>query len=98
MIDIGTDEYYPTTGVHIYIDADDICIFPNPFQDMVNVAGDLGTFDIQVLDAAGNLVTDYTGSNSPLTIDLTALGPGMYFLSVQSMSINDQSIFVTIKE
>ena len=97
-IDIGADEYYTTTGIHVYAQLDDICIYPNPFQDIVNVAGDLQNFEIGVYDSLGNLVDDYTGSTSPLTIDLSTLGTGLYFLSLQHVNFSDQSVYTIIKE
>jgi CubicO group peptidase (beta-lactamase class C family) len=72
-----------TSTSHIFTEQDNIQIYPNPFSDKVVIDGDFSNYKIKVFDAIGNLVTDYSGVNSPVTIDLSALGNGMYFVSAQ---------------
>ncbi len=96
--DIGSYEFEPTSDAHIVTTPADISIFPNPFTDSVVVDGELADYEIQVLDELGVLVTDYTGSMAPLTIDLSALGAGIYFISVQSTVHSSLSVYKIIKE
>jgi len=82
---------------HITTFADGITVYPNPFNDKVVVSGEFANYEIKVLDSLGQVVSDYTGTNSPLTIDLNALGAGMYFIYVQSSIDNDVSLHKIIK-
>jgi len=43
-------------------------------------------------------VADYTGTNSPLSIDLNSLGSGMYFIQVQSTTDSKVSLHKIIKQ
>jgi len=85
-------------GTHIELSDNCIQIFPNPFTDKVILKGEFSNFLIQIFDAAGNLVGDYTGTSSPFQIDLNYLGSGMYFINVQSIIDNDLFVYKIIKE
>jgi len=87
-----------TTTPHIRTNSDNIEIYPNPFSDKVIIDGQFSNYQIKVFDANGNLVTDYTGVNSPLTIDLSALGSGMYFVSVQHDVFSPLGIYKVLKQ
>jgi len=89
--------FYAAT-THIEALSNSIEIFPNPFSDRVILNGDFTDYDINVFDALGQLITNYTGVNAPLTIDLSTLGSGMYFISVQHTSISKLSVHKIIKE
>jgi len=78
-----------SSAASIFTDLTDIEILPNPLLDSITIDGDLSTFDIMVLDENGIVVNNYTSSNAPLTIDLSALGNGIFFLSLQSQ-VNSQ--------
>ena len=100
-IDCGADEFYvgtSITDVHIYVSPMDIAIYPNPFNDKIVVNGDFANYEIEVLDSNGQTVTDYTGTATPLTIDLNALGNGLYFLSIRHLTNTALSICKIIKE
>ncbi|NNE27040.1 MAG: T9SS type A sorting domain-containing protein [Saprospiraceae bacterium] len=96
--DIGVYEHNPTSDAHIVTSPTDIAIYPNPFTDMVIIDGTFSNYEIFVYDEMGMVVTDYSDAAAPLTIDLTSLGAGVYFVSVQSTVHNDLSVFKIIKE
>ena len=96
--DIGAYEFKLILEAHIVTSTSDITIYPNPFTDSVILDGDFSEYEIIVYDEVGNLVTDYTGAGAPLTIDLSALGAGIYFVSVQSTVHNDLSVYKIIKD
>jgi len=85
-VDMGSDEYGMTVGAHIQTDQDCILIYPNPFSDKVVIDGDFNNYEIKVFNSVGTLLADYSGAASPLSIDLDALGEGVYFISVQHSS------------
>ena len=96
--EIGAYEYDATTLTHIITSNTDITIYPNPFTDQLIVDGTFIDYQIKVFDEMGALVTDYTGVNPPLTIDLTTLGAGIYFISVQNTIQTDLSVYKIIKQ
>ncbi len=83
---------------HIIAGQDYLEIYPNPFSDKVIVDGNFTNFSLGIYNQTGQLVNDYTGSMSPLTIDLSSLGSGIYFISVQSDLHSPLGIYKIIKE
>ena len=98
IYDIGSYEFLSTSDAHIVTSTMDINIFPNPFTDMVIVDGELNDYEIIVYDEMGVLVSDYTGMAAPLNIDLSVLGSGVYFISVQHTTEASLSVYKIIKE
>lgn len=87
-----------TTTSHIVTTSRSILIYPNPFTDKVVVVGNFSDYEIKIFDASGVLVSNHTGTNSPLTIDLTTLGAGAYFLSLENDTNENLSIHKMIKQ
>lgn len=85
-------------GIHVYTTPNDISIHPNPFTDKVIVNGDFTNYQIMVYDALGNLIQDYSNVSNTLTIDLTSLGAGVYFIALQHQTHLPLSIHKIIKE
>ena len=83
---------------HINTQPTSIEIFPNPFTDKVVVSGDFTDYEIIVYDEMGVQVQDYSGASSPLTIDLTALSSGLYFISLQHTVHANLSVYKIIKQ
>jgi len=96
--DIGAYEFESVSGVHIYTTPVGITIYPNPFTDQVILDGAFSDYEVKVFDEGGILVADYTNTTPPLTIDLTTLGAGVYFVSVQHDSNVLLSIYKIIKQ
>ena len=97
-LDCGADEHYFATGIHVYATDSDIDIYPNPFVNKVVLDGDFDNYEIKVFGVGGVLITDFTGTSSPLTIDLSTLGSGIFFVSVRHLSKEKLSICKIIKE
>ena len=97
IVDCGADEYTITSSAQIVTTPLDITLYPNPFTDQLTIDGNLGEYYIKVYDAVGLEVADFTGSAAPLTIDLTALGAGIYFIAVEHLSQNSLRVFTNIK-
>ena len=59
----------------------EISVFPNPFQDVINVKGESGK--VSVLDLTGKEIysTDY---NSFIQISTAEFPTGMYFLTIEN--------------
>jgi len=72
-------------------------IFPNPFTDKITLDGDFTDFTIQVFNETGQMITDYTGTSSPLSIDLNGLGSGIYFISVAHKTMANLKVYKIIK-
>jgi len=85
------------TNAHIVTDNNCIQIFPNPFTDKVILDGDFTNYTIEIFDSAGQLVSDHTGASAPFEIDLTSLGPGMYFVKVANTNYTPLSVYKIIK-
>ena len=94
-LDIGAYEF-PNTS-HISSVHNAINVWPNPFNDVVIVNGDLSNMNVQVLDAGGQVVADYSASSSPITIDLNGLGAGTYFIRIASTIYSELSVRKIIK-
>lgn len=83
---------------HIVANSDHIQIYPNPFTDRVIIDGDFTQYQIRVHDAIGNLVADYSEADSPLSIDFSTLGAGMYFVSIQHNIYAPLGIYTILKQ
>lgn len=96
--DIGCYEFSLPTSAHIVTTSNTIEIFPNPFSDKVIIAGEFDNYQIQTRNNIGQLVTDYTGTTSPLTLQLNSLGAGTFFVSIQNTFSPNNSVYQMIKQ
>jgi len=97
--DIGVYEYglqITLADAHIITSANCIEVVPNPHTDLVVVNGIFNNFTIQLLDANGNLINDYTNSNPPLLIDYNSLSAGIYFIRIIHNQNSDVSLIQMI--
>ena len=74
---------------HIFVTQEDITIFENPYSDRVTIEGDFRNYQIHLKDASNNIIEDYTGNTSPLTIDLQTLGNEDCYISIEN-DLNSQ--------
>ncbi len=93
----GADYSMTSADAHIVTAADCIQIFPNPFTDKVILDGNFTDYIIEVIDMNGSVITSYTGTQAPLTLDLSALGNGIYFVKIESTIHSYLSIQQIIK-
>ena len=89
---------FELTTSHITSLPSGIEVYPNPFTDRVVVSGEFTNYEIKILDSLGHVVADYTGTSSPLSIDLNSLGAGMYFIQLQSTTDSNVSLHKIIKQ
>lgn len=87
-----------TSSAHISTSSNCIEVHPNPFTDFVIIDGDFIGYEIQILDASGQLVEDLTNATSPLKINLNNLNSGIHFVIVTNLSNQDVSVHKIIKE
>ncbi len=95
-IEVGADEYFLSTNAHIFTEINSLTIFPNPFTDKVFIDGDISDYTIQVLNEAGMVVYDFSGSTNPLEIGLN-LGAGLFFLYIKHNTLPVLSIQKIVK-
>jgi len=70
------------TGPHLSVSDIDIEIFPNPIDQFFVIEGTLSLYDIDILDAAGQIIQSIHSIGLQETIDTSSLGSGLYFLRV----------------
>lgn len=72
----------PLTGVKNEEDGGDFRIYPVPAGDVINItSGNSSEFAITVFGQDGRKYADISG-NSQITVDLSKLSPGIYFLKI----------------
>jgi hypothetical protein len=72
-------------------------IFPNPVQDHLIIKGKLALFQLEVLDAVGQVRHTVNPTGSTQTIDLSQLSPGIYFLRVLNKENNQVELQKVVK-
>lgn len=77
-------------------DAPDITIYPNPINDYFVIRGNLGSYNIEILDALGNVYQTLTGSNT-IVVNTASLPSGIYLVRVTHASIGEVCIQKIIK-
>lgn len=63
-----------------------IAVYPNPTSGMLNITGDHGVDDITIYDMNGRMLSQYQFTSNELSqkIDLSQLGTGVYFATINS--------------
>lgn len=78
--DIGALEYDSTLNTNIVNLHDKIKIYPNPFNDKINIITDNEGGMVCIYDMYGKLVKRVTSKNKHFIINLSNLGKGVYFI------------------
>ena len=82
-IDIGAYEYgLVTSNGHLITSDQSIEIYPNPFDNLVIVNGDLTNYQVKIYNQLGQEVADYSASTGPIYIQTDSLGSGIYFITI----------------
>jgi len=64
---------------------DGLQVYPNPTTDAVTIKVKAGTIaGIEILDVTGRVVLNSQGGDSSATIDLSAMGNGIYFVKIKT--------------
>jgi len=99
-IDIGADEFQNPSNNQLEheILSSEINIYPNPANNQFfYVSGSLSLADINILDVNGTVVQNLNGLSSPIEIDISTLGVGIYFLKIQHLNHNELHVQRLIK-
>ncbi len=98
---VSRQEYVgtPTTSpvADLEIDANCIQLFPNPNNGFFTIQGDFQNYSIQILSQNGMVFQELTGSESPISIDISALPAGTYFIRVHNTITNQLSFEKVLK-
>ncbi len=65
-----------------------IQIYPNPFANQFTITGELDLYQIEILNALGQVHQVINASGNTHTIDIDALPAGLYFVRVQNLNNN----------
>jgi len=80
----GADEYNEIYAVGEQETVGDLSVYPNPTQGVVTIAiGEGSAFEYQVLDLAGRTVIKGKCLSPVMTLDLSCVVKGVYFISVK---------------
>ena len=93
IFDIGADEFSMTTHSEVVLGNSEILLYPNPVQNQFTISGVLSAYYIQVLDQWGQVYLNYTQTSGTISIDVSALPDGLYFVKAE----NKQNQLVCIK-
>ena len=83
------DDYCLTTSApDIKASENYIDIFPNPVVNQFTINGTLALYQIDIIDATGQIIQTVNNVGNSHTIDISALPFGLYFVSVRNLSNN----------
>lgn len=87
-----------TLPADIKILADCIDIYPNPVTNEFTIVGELGLYEIEILDMNGQVYQIINSGGNAYTIDISTLPQGLYFIRVVNMTNNLLYAQMIIKE
>ncbi|NND31152.1 MAG: T9SS type A sorting domain-containing protein [Saprospiraceae bacterium] len=94
VIDIGADEYsMQTTSSDVVLDPSNILLYPNPVENKFTISGTVNDYTVEVLDQTGQVYMAFNQSSGNITVDLSTLPAGLYFVKVE----NKQNQLLCIK-
>ena len=98
-IDFGFYDPEAPTGLEdIHVDPDCMQLFPNPVLDEFTITGNLGLYDITIMDSIGQIHQTINATGSSHTIDISTLPAGLYFVRVVNKTNNLLEIKTIIKQ
>lgn len=71
------------TSTNEHVDSKNLSIFPNPANDIVNIATDFNEYRIRVYNISGQLIQQ---AEDAVALDVAHLPDGMYFIGVEDKS------------
>jgi len=70
------------------LDSSTLSVYPNPANDVLYISSEARINAVSLFDASGRLVLDYGKvNNSELTIDLSGLSSGIYFVRIDGTTV-----------
>ena len=70
---------------------------PNPAEDYFMIQGDLDIYDLDIIDINGTTIQSLSGINYEERIDISGLGPGMYFIRMLHKENNILQVELMLK-
>lgn len=67
------------------LSADQICVYPNPASEIINIQNLDADTKINLFDSSGRLLYQSETHNSDVDIDISKLNSGLYFIELQSL-------------
>ena len=81
--DIGAFEFqFLSTSTRYEVESDQIVLFPNPVEGILNIEGSFSNYDIDIIDINGQIVETLSDLASPISFNVSTLGAGIYFLRI----------------
>ena len=74
----------------------DITIYPNPINNYFVIKGTLSSYNIEIIDALGNVHQTLTGSNT-IVVNTSILPAGMYFVRITHNTLGEVCVQKIIK-
>lgn len=96
-LDIGAHEFNMTTSTDVDLENASITIYPNPVINQFTITGTLSSYDLEILDAQGQVFQTLPSTGNSTTIDLTNLPSGLYYIRISHQGINDLFVRQIIK-
>lgn len=87
-----------TTSTNIEVSSTDINVYPNPTNQFFTIEGELVNYDIDILNASGQVVLNIDSNNNIETIDITTLGSGLYLIRMEHKTNSSLLIQKIIKD
>jgi len=63
-----------------FLTPENIVVFPNPVNNLLNIQGSIGTSKIKIYDSFGNLITTLTSEAAVVKVDFSPYPKGIYLL------------------
>lgn len=86
--DCANDTVQSTVSVvddlNLFVNSQNINIYPNPTKDIVNIKLPEGDFTIKIMDLSGKIIERYSYINTNESIDLSTLSSGIYYVKIES--------------
>ena len=96
--DIGAYEFQSlTTSIRYELTGNEIDIYPNPVEGVLNIAGDFTNYTIQILNVHGHIIQTLSDLASPVSLNISTLGTGLYFLRISNTSNGLLSVHAVVK-
>ncbi len=66
----------------VIVDHSGISLFPNPTEGLFTISGVVDQYDVGIIDANGNILQNFNNASSPITINISQLPAGLYFVNI----------------
>jgi len=73
-----------TTSVQsdVIVDQSGISLYPNPTEGLFTISGLVDLYNIEIVDVNGSILQNYNNATSPISIDISVLPSGLYFVHI----------------